>query len=363
MKDTTSGSDIFPKKRIKPYDGMSVTADVWSQAHGEHRQAEHAHNASFHGSGIVSGLEVVANDPPDQYVFVSPGIAVDAVGNTIVVSEPVAYDFGASAEGTLFLLLGHGEREISGVKKEVRYVQNEFVIAARSNMPKRPSVELARVTLSEPEKPVKNAANPAHPGIEELDLRFRAFIGPEPKQFVRVALCGLGDELPHAASGWRFLARECQRSTPYQLVIDCDVPLSSAAKDYDLVYFGGKGSFKVKSDDAMALREYLDQNKKLIIEALDEDARESCQALVKKLDRELHPLSEDADILASPFLFGAPPEGVCGDSVLLDQQVIYSAAGYALSWSGKTDGEKTSRAKIRSAHEWGVNMICYCMAG
>ncbi len=363
MKDTTSGLNNFPKTQIKPYDGMSVTADVWAQAHEEHRQAERAHNASFHGSGIVNGLEVVANDPPDQYVFVSPGVAVDSAGNTIVVSEPVAYDFGALAEGTLFLLLGHGEREISGVQKEVRYIQNEFVIAARSNMPKRPAVELARVTLSEPKAPVKNAANPAHPETEELDLRFRTLIGAEPKQFVRVALCGAGDELPHAARGWRFLARECQRETPYQLVIDYDVPLTTELKDYDLVYWGGKGAFKINSDGVMALREYLDQEKQLIIEALDEAAQEPCQALIKKLGRELHPLTESDSVLVEPFLFDVPPEGSHGSHVLLGQQVIYSAAGYSLSWSGKIDGEKTPRAKIRSAHEWGVNMICYCMTG
>ena len=356
MKNTTSGLNSFPKMHIKPYDGMSITADVWSQAHEEHRQAGRSHNLAIHGSGIISGLEVVANDPPDQYVFVSPGVAVDTAGNVIVVPEPVAYDFGDAAEGTLFLLLGHGEREISGVQKEVRYIQDEFVIAARSNMPKRPAVELARVTL-QPKKPIKNAVTPAHPEIGELDLRFRAFIGPELKRFIRVALCSLGDKVTDVASGWRFLASECQRTTSYQLIIDQKVPLAAELKNNDLVYLGGKGSFKVGSSDLGILREYLDQKKTLIIEALDEAAQESCQELIKKLGQELHPITESDHILSAPFLFNAPPKNK-GNHVLLNEQIIYSTAGYSLSWNGK----KMTRAEIRSAHEWGINMLHYCMS-
>ncbi len=195
MKNTAALNE-FPEKQLKPYDGMSVTAEVWSQAHDEHRLAKKAHNLNLHGSGIINGLEVMANDPPDQFVFISPGAAVDSAGNVIVLSEPVAYDFGSSSEGTLFLLLGHGEREVGGVQKETKYLQYEFVIAARSSLPKRPSVELARVNISHPEKPVKNALDQKHPGLEELDLRYRTKIGPEIKRFVNVAVAHLGNENP-----------------------------------------------------------------------------------------------------------------------------------------------------------------------
>jgi len=100
MKDNNSAHK-FPKVKIKPFDGMSITADVWSQAHEEHRHARRAHTQFTHGSGIVHGLEVVANDPPNRYVFISPGVAVDTAGNVIELIEPVAYDFGDSTEGPL----------------------------------------------------------------------------------------------------------------------------------------------------------------------------------------------------------------------------------------------------------------------
>ena len=139
--------DSFPNTHIKPYDGMAITAEVWEEAHEEHRQANRAHDLIFHGSGIVSGLKVEANDPPDQIVFISPGMAIDSVGNLITITERIAYDFGKASEGQLFLVLGHGAREIGGVEKEIRYAKDEFVLSARSSIPKRPYVEIARINL------------------------------------------------------------------------------------------------------------------------------------------------------------------------------------------------------------------------
>ena len=78
----------FPNKRIKPVDGMAVTADVWEEEHRYHRQLLRYHNLYNHGSGIVTGLQVIASDPADTSVYILPGVAVDSVGNTIVISEP-----------------------------------------------------------------------------------------------------------------------------------------------------------------------------------------------------------------------------------------------------------------------------------
>ena len=72
MKDNNNQLiDSFPSTHIKPYDGMAITADVWGEAHAEHRQARRAHDLVFHGPGIITGLEVEANDPPDNFVFIS----------------------------------------------------------------------------------------------------------------------------------------------------------------------------------------------------------------------------------------------------------------------------------------------------
>ncbi len=352
---------IFPTNQVKPYDGMSVTADVWALAHAEHRQARHAHDLIFHGSGIITGLEVVANDPPNQFVFISPGVAVDPVGNVIVLPEPVAYDFGNTSEGTLFLVLGHGEREVGGVEKEMITIQNEFVIAARPNMPKRPVVELARLTISKPGNPIKNADDAEHPRGEELDLRFRNIISPQAKQRVRVALCSLGSEVQSVITGWDYLSRECARSTPYALVVDTQVPFSDDLPGYELIYLSGKGSFNLEASQLKILRTALDKGKMLIVESLDAPAEKSFQGMFEKLNLTLAPIDDSHPIMTAPFLFNAPPQGALGNQVQLDGRAIFSTAGYSLAWGGTLPSGQASRADIRSAHEWGLNLLEYCV--
>jgi hypothetical protein len=360
MKDTSVLS-IYPKTRIKPYDGMSVSAAVWGEAHEEHRQAGHAHDLLFHGSGIIAGLEVLANDPPNQLVFISPGAAVDPAGNVIILPEPVAYDFGNSSEGLLYLLLVHGEREVGGVEQEIKYIQNEFVIAARSSLPKRPVVELARVTLPASGRTIKNAALSQHPSSEELDLRFRDFIGPQAKQRISVAVCSLGKEVPAVVTGWDYLCREAGRSTDYQPVVDSNLSISAALAGYDMVYLSAKGTFKLDADQLKSLRAVLDGGKWLLAEAYDGPSEKAFDEVFKNLEISLSAVEASSDLLQEPFLFTAPPEGSLGHQVQVGKRVIYSTAGYSQAWAGSMAPEHASRSDIRSAHEWGLNLLHLCV--
>jgi hypothetical protein len=360
MKDTRA-LDLFPKKRVKPFDGMSVTAEVWAQAHDEHRMALNAHTLVAHGSGIITGLEIVANDPPDQYVFISPGAAVDPAGNIIVVPEQVAYDFGSASEGKMFLVLGQGERELGGVGSGTKYIQNEFVIAARPSMPARPAVELARITLSKAGNPVKNAEFPLHPGKDMLDLRFRPCLTPIVHQAARVLVIALGAETSEVLTGWDYLGNYCQQVLPYHLIVDAAAEVSADLEDYDLVYLAGKGKFKPNNDLSKALKTYWEEGKVLIIEALDSEAQESCQVLLDKLTLLPVEPNRKKQLFSEPYLFVEPPAGFSGNQVQVWNRVVYSTAAYALSWSGLIGTGMSSRSYIRSVHEWGVNLISYCL--
>ncbi len=72
-------------KRLHPTDGMAVTAKVWAEAHAYHRLRQQAHLALAHGAGILSGLEVIASDPPDGTVYILPGSAIAPNGELILV--------------------------------------------------------------------------------------------------------------------------------------------------------------------------------------------------------------------------------------------------------------------------------------
>ena len=84
----------YPIRRIQPADGMAVTADVWEEAHEYHRRSQGFHALFSHGAGIVTGLEVIASDPPDTARDILPGIAADQEGQTVIVPPPVAYARG-----------------------------------------------------------------------------------------------------------------------------------------------------------------------------------------------------------------------------------------------------------------------------
>jgi hypothetical protein len=99
----------YPTKRIKPADGMAVTAEVWEEAHDYHRHSQGFHALFTHGAGIVTGLEVIASDPPDTSLYILPGIAVDQSGETIVLAQPVAYDIGNERDGLLYLMFSYAE--------------------------------------------------------------------------------------------------------------------------------------------------------------------------------------------------------------------------------------------------------------
>ena len=353
----------FPEKHISPYDGMSITAEVWANSHDEHRTAREAHNLNLHGSGVICGLEVLANDPPDQYVFISPGAAVDSAGNVIVVNEPVAYDFGKSSEGTLFLLLAHGTREVGGTKKKVRYQQYEFVITARSTLPKRPTVELARIEIADTGKPIKNAEDADHPGSEMLDLRFRNSIAPRQDTLVHALVLGLGSNMDDVLAGWDALANAAPQLSDYRLVVDAakaDAPLDNL-DSYDIVYLGMEGAFLPKAATTKAVTEYLKKGKALFIEALDEGAKDSSQAFLKKLGQTPKKLAKDSSLLNAPFLFGTLPDGFSGSHIEEADKALYSSAAYALSWRGRTKSGGMTREAIRAAHEWGINLIRYAL--
>lgn len=357
-----NGSEAFPSKHIDPYDGMSISADIWREAHEEHRQTRRAHDLVFHGSGIVYGLEVVANDPADQLVFISPGVAVDSAGYVVELTEPVAYDFGDSNQGELFLVIGHGEREIGGVDNDARYIQDEFVVAALPKMPKRPAVEIARITIEKPGKPVKNAANQLYPLAGELDLRFRNQIGPGEHKPVLVGLVNLGGKPDkNVISGWEALASQSQVLNFRRLIINTDPSVIKDLTRYGLLYCSGKGSFNLGKDDLANIKAYLKGGGRLFLEALDAGAVESCDQLIAELGVKSKPVSDDHHILSAPYLFSEVPAGSQEGQVAVASGVVYSTAAYSLFWSGRSGSQRTQRETLRSAHEWGLNLIRYCL--
>jgi hypothetical protein len=361
---------LFPAKRVKPVDGMAVTAQVWEEAHDYHQQHQRFHTMFYHGAGIVTGLEVIASDPPDTSVYILPGIAVDPAGQTIVLPQPVSYDIGHEMEGLLYLLLSYGEsrpRADGGHKGDgPMYVHAEFSISARTFLPTTPWVELARVERRSREDPFSDAQNPAEPDLNEIDLRFRRQVGA-PRE-VGVAVCYLGKVTDKRhGRGARYLARALNHLGRYYVSVNDDVSLAPGIEANTIIYLVGEGDLELSSGQMNGLFNHVNRGRgTLFIENIDADAESSFLKILRDMEMEPKALQPGHRLLTHPYLFAAPPPGYGPETenedtpeVLVSDGVIFSTDNYGLAWQGEIRDGTPSREQIRSVVEWGANIVAY----
>jgi hypothetical protein len=363
----------FPTKRIKPADGLAVTAQVWEEAHEYHRQWLRAHDLYAHGPRIVTGLEVIASDPADSSVYVLPGIALDPLGQTIVVTAPVAYDVG-QAHGLLYLLLTYEESQpTAGGDQEdgPLYLYSQFGLQATLTLPDAPFVELARVRRQSRESPLLDAGKAAHPGPNEIDLRFRqeAPVGRQAPISLAVSYTGGSTDDKHGR-GADYLARALRRSGR-QVCVDERVPLASGLEGYTLVYLVGQDAFQLNRDEMNALYACLQNGGTLFLESCrrrtaagDPPADASFLDLLASMGVQLQEVPPGHRLLVDPYLFAAPPPGFETEGpprVLVGEGVVLSHSDYGCLWQGERRGRPASREEIRAALEWGENLVAYAL--
>ncbi|NLE44890.1 MAG: DUF4159 domain-containing protein [Chloroflexi bacterium] len=381
--DTKDWLQAIPGKRIAPVDGMAVTAEVWEEAHRYHREHQRLHLGLGHGSGILTGLEVIASDPPDSTVYILPGIGVDPQGQLIIVKEPVTYDIGRNTEGVLSVFLSYGEgRPQSSTKKQGAplYAHSEFGIEVRSGYPETPGIELARIDRSTRNGQISNAVAPDFPGVNEIDLRYRRYVGAPAVNLVSVAISYVGDasvECGHR-EGLTNVARAASRvlgaESRFHVVIDDGVALSRGLESFALLVIVGQGEFELTPPEMEAVYAYLQGGGTVLMEACargsDEDsagaAVTSFRNLLATLGVTLSELEAGHRLLSVPYLFASVPEGAYlnaeGSAAMIGESVILSTGDLGCLWQGRRHNSTPSREEIRSALEWGCNVISYAWA-
>jgi hypothetical protein len=395
----------FPTRRIRPEDGLAVTAQVWEAAHTYHRLRLRFHNLLRHEPGILAGLGVIASDPPDSTVYVLPGMAVDPRGETIVVAEPVAYDIG-SAQGLLHLLLTYEESQSSvqtGHEDEPVYIDGRFGIVAASALPASGDsadtayVELARLQRKDRSDPITDARDALHPAPNEIDLRFRLEMSVSVPQIAGLAVSYTGGSTSRShGHGVDLLARALRQSgrglrpvlwpgtgsaassasaatlpPPQAVAVDDDVALAADLSSYALVYLVGQEAFQLSRDEMNALYAYLQAGGTVLVESCRREtagdappADASFSDLLASMGIQLKELAGDHPLLLEPNLFAAPPPGFETEgppAVLVGGGVIFSTNDYGCLWQGLRRGRPASREEIRSAMDWGANLLAYAI--
>lgn len=356
---------LFPSKRIKPFDGMEITAEVWGQAHDFHHQQLHAHNSFLHGAGIVSGFEVVASDPADKIIYIMPGAAIDSVGRTIVLAEPVAYDLGNEVSGRLSLTIGYREKEqalpLSAAEEAPHYIEQEFILTARPNPSDPTAIELARFERGKKDAAIHNAVDPDHPQQNELDLRYRAVLPISTVKQLSVGVVYLGKvKQKNHGRGMASLANEMKQHQITRLIVEDDMAFEPGIFGFNALYLVGEGDFSLGDPQLKALKTYLQQDGFVFMESCDAAAEKAFQTIVAALKINLKPVKKQHPLLSDPWHFAESPAGFAAEGELTaSENLVFSTYNYGRLWFAEDSKGVPTREKIRAAMEWGQNLASF----
>jgi hypothetical protein len=86
------GCDYNTYKRVRYFDGMLLTARDFQEEQIYHQEKRRLLNRMLHGWGVVCGLGVKPTKPASSRVIITPGTALDCLGNEIVVCSDFEVD-------------------------------------------------------------------------------------------------------------------------------------------------------------------------------------------------------------------------------------------------------------------------------
>jgi hypothetical protein len=367
-------------RRVNPYDGLAVDAALWNDAHNFHRNQSRLAALSGHGPGVVVGLEVLANDPPDRTLLINSGVAIDPDGNYIVVPVPQKLNITGSDQGLVYVVLQQKENSQTNPAGVTTHVLESFQISEyRQKLPAEAHLELARFNFVPGDERgiIRNAGNPNNPANNEVDLRFRREAAVRPAGSLPVLIgqlfWGNGAD-PAWAAHWEGtinLWRELVNTTSYR----AEFKGGSRPGDrivnegYSLLVMNGNSDFNLTETEINALKKYLDQGGVLYIEAAtgapaakpgDDAFSRAAIRLASQLDRKPVAPRRTHPLFRAHYVFGRLPVGFWGEGTLLeDNGLVISYSSYGALWEGGTDDRPAQRGLIRDALEMGVNLAAY----
>ena len=254
-------------------------------------------------------------------MYVLPGMAISPEGDVILLNDPTPFDLSTTAEGLLCLFLTYNESRPMAMSNsdeadQPLFIRAEFGLEAGQRPPAAGGLELARVRRSSRTAPIADAFDPAHPGANAIDLRFRQQLPVtfEPVASIAVSYVG-GSDCQHGA-GLDNLARFAHHGGYLRASVDDGVPLDSNLPSYTLVCLAGLGAFDLTTDQMTALYDYIRQGGTLFIETCrqhmpvgDPPADTSFRSLLATLGIPVRDMLPGDAVLAEPHFFAAPPPG------------------------------------------------------
>lgn len=381
---------IQPFERLQVTDGLRITADRWQRAHDYHRHRQNLHYQSVHQPGIVYGLGVYPTvapaDVPSKYrdgywLQIQPGIAIDVMGNPIIVPEPI--DFHITTRPTtetvvVYLVLSYVDpTELKGLERQ-EMVRETFRIDEKNSPPIAREVELCRIQLSPDGAQLEVPGDVFAPGFNQIDVRDRLSVQARPHTMVMLAEVVHPDD-PTAYRRSTQLASFVRSVSPLypamgaQLTALSLYELQATTTPIDLLYFTGEQPFLPTQTEATALQTYLEQGGVLLVDvpatgaALAKSMMDFAQSIGTPLQYLEPPLPLRAiatpdrqhPLRTSPFVFAQLPHFAEQPiQVLVGGGIVLVLGDLASAW-GVGDDRLLPREMIRTAQEFGINILSF----
>ncbi|MBF2064579.1 MAG: DUF4159 domain-containing protein [Calothrix sp. C42_A2020_038] len=371
---------ITPFERLQAADGLLINAIRWRKAHDYHRLRQNAHYQSLNQPGIVCGLGVRVIPAPrnieaqfrdNRWVQIQPGIAIDLLGNLIVVPETLPFRIATEARGSdallVYLVASYVDPDELRRSSQKDVVQETFRIDEKSTLPTSSEIELCRVLLQPGEVRITPPDDVFFPGYNNIDLRYRVQAQSRPQALVRMAQVNNSDkECARSFFNLSYLLQSVESLYPSLRGNEevGQVTFSENLQEYDLLYLTGKQGLTLNSNEFENFKNYLNSGGVLLVDApLDANAlTESIKALAQQLEFPLRPLEEwrrDHPLRTKPFLFAALPIVNQQPIQILTNGGIILVNGDIGSVWGLDSKLSLPRLTIRTAQELGINILQY----
>lgn len=325
MIPSTPTPQIFERLRVT--DGLLIDRERWQLAHNYHRQRQNLHYQSLQQPGIVCGLGVASIAAPaeipstykdDRWIELQPGIAIDLLGNPIVVTEPMPFRVSSEAPKhiatsntiatgnppTVYIVLRYVDPDGLDGQGGGDRVRETFRIDEVARPPLEHEIEVCRLSLSADPIRLSDASNVFAPELNQIDLRFRPQASARSLGEVRVAcIADRDDDVPacyRSASGLLralpTLYPELQGDQPQVIRLPVNVPQTL---EFDLA-IGDYRQLKTLNPAARtSLKQYLDAGGVLLVMTQAQGSIDELADLEFKLETaiaETHSRDELGDI-------------------------------------------------------------------
>lgn len=389
----------FKLKRVNPFQGLVIDSDTWRDAHEYHRSQQRLHMLAFHNIGIIEGLKIVANKPPDLSVSIYPGMAVDPDGNVIIVSETQNYRIQTHEKRTIYLIIQFREVPAEPYQppeggQPTRIIE-AYRIQERDKLPNEPYLELCRINFDPADKVIRDAKNPSVIGKNEIDLSVRQEAEgiskssveqltiqnkvvtpvkqptPSTENSIAIGYAVLGEASRNLHSvGLQNLIKEINRQGGYVCDLSENVVLDKKVNRFALLYVTGNSRFELTTEQQSALGDFLQSGGVIFGEGCNDESQGissngskefglAFNQLAIQFKCKLEVVQRKHKLLSACHVFSEVPQGVDMAMLLEGGRMIYSGSDYGCAWQGGHQGKPLSRGNIRDSLEIGTNIVTY----